>query len=57
MSLEMDLSFISTVAHATLITDGPDRTFIQKGVERDANGKTDVKILPQGGFVIVAGNR
>jgi len=56
MDLSLDMSFISPDANPSLITDGPDRTFIQKGVERDANGKTDVKILPQGGFVIVVDN-
>jgi len=54
MDLSLDLSFISPDARATLITDGPARTFIQKGIERDSNGKMGVKIPPQGGFVIVA---
>jgi len=57
MNLSLDLSFISPDVSATLITDGPDRTFIKKDVERDANGKTAVKILPHGGFAIVADNR
>ncbi len=56
MNLSLDSPFISTDARATLFTDGPNRTFIKKDIGRDANGKTGVKILPHGGFVIVAAN-
>jgi alpha-glucosidase len=57
ISLTPELPFISADARVTLITDGPDRTFIKKDIERDANGRTGVKILPHGGFVIVTSNR
>jgi alpha-glucosidase len=57
MPLTLDLSFIPPDARVTLITDGPDRTFTQKALERDADGKFDVRMQPYGGFVIVAKNR
>jgi hypothetical protein len=54
MDLSLDLSFILPDARATLITDGPDRTFIQKTIERDSSANSTIKMLPSGGFVIVA---
>jgi hypothetical protein len=54
MNLSLDLSFISPDTPAILITDGPDRTFIQKTLVRDLAVNSTIKMLPSGGFVIVA---
>lgn len=56
MSLSLDLSFIPNIKNASLITDGPDRTFIQKNLEQNETGKTLVKMPPGGGFVIFSAN-
>jgi alpha-glucosidase len=57
MDLSLDLSFIPPDARATLITDGPDRTFAKGNLEQNKTGKTSLKVLPQGGFVIVTSSR
>lgn len=54
MNLSLDLNFIPNIENVLLFTDGPDKTLVNKSVERDANGKIPVKILSHGGFVIVA---
>lgn len=48
-SVTVDLSFTGKTK-GTLITDGPDRTFVAKPIE---TGKIDVEMLPHGGFVII----
>lgn len=51
--LSLDLSFLSAETKATLITDGPDRTFSRKALEKEAVRKPVIELLPNGGFVIV----
>lgn len=54
INLKIDMSFIPPATDVTLITDGPDRTFIKKALERDASTSPTIKMLPSGGFVIIA---
>jgi len=51
--LSLDLSFLPAETKATLITDGPDRTFSRKTLEKEAVLKPVIELLPNGGFVIV----
>lgn len=51
--LSLDLSFLPAETEATLITDGPDRTFSQKTLEKEAVRKPAIELQPNGGFVIV----
>ena len=57
IDLLLDLSFIPNIKNATLISDGPDRTFVKRNFEINEAGKASLKVLPQGGFVIVAANQ
>ena len=55
IELNLDLSFISNQVQESvvLITDGKDnRSFVQKDIELDSNGKLNIEIQPNGGFVI-----
>ena len=51
--LLLDLSFLPTETKATLITDGPDRSFSRTTLEKDAACKPAIELPPRGGFVIV----
>jgi len=51
--LSLDLFFLPAETRATLITDGPDRTFSRKTLEKEAVLKPVIELLPNGGFVIV----
>ncbi|MBN1763619.1 MAG: glycoside hydrolase family 97 catalytic domain-containing protein [Sedimentisphaerales bacterium] len=56
-SVTLDLAFVSTDTTMRLITDGPDRTFTQKTLDRNTTGGIAITIQPYGGFIIVAVNR
>ena len=48
----VDLSVLGRIGeNRTLITDGPDRTFVAQPIESQ---KVDMKLQPNGGFVIIA---
>ncbi len=51
--LSLDLSFLPDETKATLITDGPDRSFSRTTLEKDAARKPNINLPPNGGFVIV----
>ena len=51
--LSLDLSFLPTETKATLITDGPERSFSRTMLEKDAARKPGINLPPHGGFVIV----
>jgi hypothetical protein len=51
--LSLDLSFLQTETKATLITDGPERSFSRTMLEKDAARKPGINLPPHGGFVIV----
>jgi len=51
--LSLDLSFLPAETKATLITDGPDRSFSKTMLEKDTARKPVIKLPPHGGFVIV----
>lgn len=51
--LSLDLSFLPAETKATLITDGPDRSFSRTMLEKDTACKPGIKLQPHGGFVIV----
>jgi hypothetical protein len=48
-NITINLSFAGA-AKGTLITDGPDRTFVAKSID---TGKVEVEMSPHGGFVII----
>lgn len=52
--LKLDLSFLPKDAAATIITDGPDRTFAKTTLNSDALKGLAVKMETNRGFVIVA---
>ncbi len=52
--LALDLSFLPKDATATMITDGPDNTFVKTTLNKETLGSLKVKIKTNGGFVIVA---
>jgi hypothetical protein len=49
-----DLSFLPEDVAGALITDGPDRTFIQTKLESDTLQKPTLTLPPNGGFVMIA---
>jgi hypothetical protein len=51
--LSLDLSFLPAETKATLITDGPERSFTRTALEKDAAHRPIVTLQPHGGFVIV----
>lgn len=53
-SLSLDLTRLGKLpATGTMITDGPDSTFVERTVTVDSDGQLDVTLAPHGGFVLV----